>query len=107
MGAFLDKMHGLSAAEDFFRLLEVPYDQSVLNVSRLHILKRFQEYMRQKDVSSLSEEAVHDACRACLRQAYDDFLSSNGVKEKVFKVFKELDAPSSTFLPLSALKRDT
>ena len=34
------KLEALSSAEDFFLLLDIPFDPEVLRVARLHILRR-------------------------------------------------------------------
>ena len=39
------RLKGLSSAEDFFATLGVAYDERVLRVARLHILKRMGEYL--------------------------------------------------------------
>lgn len=103
MSTILDKLQGLSAAEEFFTALEVPFEQAVLNVSRLHILKRFNENMARANVADMAESAQFEACRQCLGAAYADFLTSSGVKEKMFKVFKD-QAPSSGFVSIDSLK---
>ncbi|HEY0200457.1 MAG TPA: nitrogenase-stabilizing/protective protein NifW, partial [Burkholderiaceae bacterium] len=46
MEDFLQRLKALSSAEDFLQFFGVPYDQKVVNVSRLHILKRFFQYIR-------------------------------------------------------------
>jgi len=41
MENFIQQVKALSSAEDFLQFFGVPFEQSVVNVSRLHILKRF------------------------------------------------------------------
>ncbi|WP_096704263.1 nitrogenase-stabilizing/protective protein NifW [Magnetospirillum sp. 15-1] len=83
----LDTLATLSAAEQFFETLRVPFDPSVVNVSRLHILKRFKEVLRSTDLDGLREYEVEAVCRAALIEAYEDFAEGRGTK--TFKVFKD------------------
>ncbi|MEW5791724.1 MAG: nitrogenase stabilizing/protective protein NifW [Pseudomonadota bacterium] len=84
----LDK---LSAAEEFFDFFAIPYDQSVVNVNRLHILKRFHDYLRREsDLEELDDSALRARYRTLLERAYQDFVASNAVTEKVFKVFHQV-----------------
>jgi nitrogenase-stabilizing/protective protein len=85
----LDQLRSLSAAEDFFRALEVPYDAAVLNVARLHILKRMGQYLRQDEVDEENEEIARAQCRQHLEQAYQDFVRSSPLEERVFKVHQD------------------
>lgn len=102
----LERLRGLSAAEDFFMALEVPFDQKVVSVNRLHILKRFQHYMTEAGVRDAEPERQLRLCRDCLVQAYDDFLIGDARTYKVFRVFQQDDQPASPpFVPLSALTR--
>ncbi|MBF0323735.1 MAG: nitrogenase-stabilizing/protective protein NifW [Alphaproteobacteria bacterium] len=103
MSTILNKLQGLSAAEEFFAALDVPFEQAVLNVSRLHILKRFNENMARAKVAEMVESDQFEACQTCLASAYSDFLTSSGVKEKMFKVFKD-QAPSTGFVSIDQLK---
>ena len=48
MSGLMDRMRGLSAAEEFFAMLQVPYDPAVLQVARLHILRRMGQYLSRK-----------------------------------------------------------
>lgn len=104
MSGIIEQLRGLSTAEDFFTVLEVPFDQGIVNVSRLHILKRFQQYMRQDKVADLPEETRKAACAACLKRAHDDFVASTGVEEKVFKVFQDQQPTAPAFVSLDTLK---
>jgi len=48
MNTLVQRLSKLSSAEDFLDFFGLPYEEAVLNVSRLHILKRFFQYMRQE-----------------------------------------------------------
>jgi nitrogenase-stabilizing/protective protein len=101
---FANKLKDLSAAEDFLAFFAVPHDKEVVNVSRLHILKRFYQYIRQaKDLPDESDEKAMYACyRNWLIKAYGDFVSSTPAQEKVFKVFQE--ATGEKTVTLQSLK---
>ena len=90
MSQLLDAMQKFSAAEEFFDFLGVDYVPQVVQVNRLHILKRFQQYIGRDPIpEGLSEAAEREAYQAKLQQAYQDFVESNSVAEKVFKVFQD------------------
>lgn len=92
MSMLLKRLNDLSAAEEFFDFFAVPYEPSVVHVNRLHILKRFHQYLRttpglwEKDA-----EQQWNTCRQQLLRAYDDFVRSSPAREKVFKVFQDQD----------------
>ncbi|BEV07504.1 nitrogenase-stabilizing/protective protein NifW [Methylophilus sp. DW102] len=97
MSALLSRMQTFSAAEEFFEFLGVAYDPQVVHVNRLHILKRFQQYLAREQVDSSQPESVQLAAyQRLLQTAYEDFVHSNAATEKVFKVFQEADG-SKTF----------
>ncbi len=107
--AGLEKLH---SAEDFFSYLKVDFDPAVVRVARLHILKRMGKYLAEKDFNGASEEAVFAGARGTLLLAYQDFVSSRPIDERVFKVLQEHDpqrpAPgagdgSKAFFPLESL----
>lgn len=100
----LDELRQLSAAEDFFRVLDVPYDPQVLNVARLHILRRMGTYLNGADIERGGDDAACRAlCRAQLQRAYDDFTRSTPITERVFKVHRDAIRPSGAFVSLSEL----
>ncbi len=83
----------LSAAEEFFEYLAVPYDKHVVNVNRLHILKRFRQYLATAlDDASADGEDLHALCASLLERAHGDFVCSNARIEKVFRVFQDQTA---------------
>lgn len=95
MSEMIQQLKQFSAAEEFLNYFGIPYDESVVNVNRLHILKRFYQYMRQeKGLGALDEVAMFKQYRALLMRAYEDFVHSNAAQEKVFKVFQDAEAKS-------------
>lgn len=101
----LDRLKGLSAAEDFFSLLNVKCDRHVLDVCRLHILKRMGQYLKEEDFDDLPDRVIAARARAMLQRAYDDFEASSPLKQRVFKVLKDNDpsrpvSPGTAFVAL-------
>lgn len=93
----------LSSAEDFLNFFGVPHEQSVVHVSRLHILKRFYQYIRQApNLPGDNEQALYAVYRELLVRAYSDFVRSTPAQEKVFKVFQ--DANGEQHVSLQSLK---
>ena len=100
----LDELRSLSTAEDFFRCLDLPFDPAVLNVARLHILRRMGQYLRETDLSGLDDASARLRCRGTLAKAYDDFQVSTPLQQRVFKVLEDAVKPrTKAFVPLSDL----
>ena len=106
----LTKLNAASAAEEFFDILGVGYDPKVVNVARLHILRRMGEYLATEDLDDLSDAEVGARCKAVLERAYEDFVKSSPIDERVFKVHKEAVQPPAepeapaNFVSLDSLK---
>lgn len=87
-----DAMEELSSAEDFLQFFEVEYDPSVVHVNRLHIMQRFHDYLSDSGEVMANyegnDEAMAAGYRSLLERAYQDFVDSDALTEKVFKVFK-------------------
>jgi nitrogenase-stabilizing/protective protein len=84
------RLMSLSTAEQFLEFFGVPFEQAVVNVSRLHILKRFYQYLhRESDLDQLDEVALFARYRSLLGTAYEDFVRSTPAQEKVFKVHQD------------------
>lgn len=96
MNAMIEQLTKFSAAEEFLDYFGIEYEQSVVNVYRLHILKRFYQYLRQETLGDLNEVSLFQKYRSLLMRAYEDFVHSTAAKEKVFKVFQDADAKSFT-----------
>lgn len=96
----LETLANLSSAEQFFETLGVPYEEGVINSSRLHILKRFRDLIATTDIEGLDEDDTTAVCRAALIQAHDDFAEGRG--PKTFKVFRDAQPG---FVPLAEIRR--
>ena len=90
----------LESAEDFLAFFGVAYDPAVVQVNRLHILQRFHRYLGKYPETRLPNQSEY---RASLAQAYDDFVRSDALTEKVFRVLQR--ASGITTIPLSAIGR--
>jgi nitrogenase-stabilizing/protective protein len=97
----LKRLKGLSSAEDFFATLGVRYDPAVLQVARLHILKRMGDYLQSDDLEGLPDRVAAARAQAKLRRAYSDFESSSPLAQRVFRVLKDHD-PARPVPPKSA-----
>ena len=104
MSQLIERMRRLSAAEEFFDLLGVAYDPKVLQVARLHVLRRMNQYLANAALDAMTEDAAEEACRAALARAYLDFVTSTPIEERLFKVHQDAVAGArGNFLPFSAI----
>lgn len=94
----LARLKQCSSAEDFFAELKVKFDPKVLGPARLHILKRMGQYLATEDFEDVPDRVIAARCRTFLERAYEDFVTSNPLKERVFKVLKDHD-PSRPVKP--------
>ncbi|HJV69196.1 nitrogenase stabilizing/protective protein NifW [Ideonella sp.] len=103
MNSLTDRLKALSSAEDFLVFFGVAYDEPVVQVNRLHILKRFYQYLHKSEgLAGLEEVELFRRYREMLAQAYQDFVQSTPAKEKVFKVFQ--DANGTQHVKLASLR---
>lgn len=84
----LTQFNQLKDAEDYFEFFGLTYDPNVVNVNRLHILRKFAQLVQDEDKSQ-SEEKKLNAYRRALQTSYDLFLTSSSVEQKLFKVFQD------------------
>lgn len=96
------EMKELSSAEDFLRYFNIEYDQHVVQVNRLHIMQRFHDYLEGAEHIPDDEQARRAVYASLMRGAYDDFVKSDALTEKVFKVF-HMHEPQQTFVPLDQI----
>ncbi|WP_017716677.1 nitrogenase-stabilizing/protective protein NifW [Kamptonema formosum] len=81
-------------AEEYFEFFGLPYDQQFVNVNRLHILKKFSQFIDEinSNTPEASESEKLSLYQQALQQAYELFQSSTPVEQKLFKVFNEKPA---------------
>lgn len=98
-----EDLEELSSAEDFLNYFGVEYDPSVVHVNRLHILQRYNEYLTKgAEAMPEDEDAQRAVYKTLLQRAYQDFVVSDALTEKVFKVF-HMHEPQETFVSVDAL----
>ncbi|MEJ2060558.1 MAG: nitrogenase-stabilizing/protective protein NifW [Gammaproteobacteria bacterium] len=98
-----EELEELSSAEDFLQYFDIEYEPAVVHVNRLHILQRFHDYLNQSEtLLPEAEEARRGVYRRLLQRAYQDFVESSALEEKVFKVF-HMHEPQETFVSLESL----
>ena len=103
MDSLTQRLKALSSAEDFMVFFAVPYEERVVQVNRLHILKRFYQYLHTSEgLAGLDDIELFRRYRELLTQAYADFVHSNAATEKVFKVFQ--DAGGQKVVAVSSLR---
>ncbi len=103
MSNFERNLEELESAEDFLNFFAVTFDQNVVQVNRLHILQRFHDYLAQaEDAMPENEVAQLEIYKRLLQRAYQDFVVSDALTEKVFKVFNRQSAQEA-FIPIDSI----
>lgn len=101
-----DALDELSSAEDFLDYFGIPYDARTVQVNRLHIMQRYHDYLSMSEEALEqhlgNEEALKLVYRTLLSRAYQDFVESDALTEKVFRVF-HIHEPQTTFVPMESL----
>ncbi|WP_026731062.1 nitrogenase-stabilizing/protective protein NifW [Fischerella sp. PCC 9605] len=85
------KFQKLTQAEEYFEFFQLPYEQKIVSINRLHILKKFSQYIQEIDENYTvlsAEDRLNKYCEA-LEKAYQVFLESTPQEQKLFKVFKQ------------------
>jgi nitrogenase-stabilizing/protective protein len=86
----IEEFKKLTDAEEYFKFFELEYDPKLVNVNRLHILKKFSQFISEIDSNSeLTNEEKLNQYSLALQQAYQTFLESSPQEQKLFKVFKD------------------
>jgi nitrogenase-stabilizing/protective protein len=99
-----DALDELASAEEFLDYFAVRYDPAVVQVNRLHILQRFHDYIERQTRRAGCARLAAETYRALLERAYEDFVASDALTEKVFRVFR-MHEPKTAYVPLSDVGR--
>ncbi len=100
MSALEQKLEELDSAEEFLNFFDIAFDPQVVQVNRLHILQRFHDYLAKAEDSMPEDEpAQRQIYHSLLQKAYEDFVVSDALTEKVFKVFHDQGA-GEVFVPV-------
>jgi nitrogenase-stabilizing/protective protein len=92
----------LVSAEDFLEYFGIEFVPAIVQVNRLHILQRYHDYLGRAGTLPEVEAARRVVYETLLRQAYQDFVKSDALTEKVFKVF-HMHEPQTKFVPISSI----
>jgi nitrogenase-stabilizing/protective protein len=99
----IEEFKKLTDAEEYFKFFELDYDPKLVNVNRLHILKKFSQFISEIDSNSeLTNEEKLNQYSLALQQAYQTFLESSPQEQKLFKVFKDKPKNVITLTELSS-----
>lgn len=96
------EMDELSSAEDFLEYFGIDFEPSVVQVNRLHILQRFHDYLDGIGILPGDPDEKRALYAGLLNSAYSDFVQSDALTEKVFKVF-HMHEPVTVEIPLQDL----
>ena len=96
-----DDMEDLVSAEDFMNYFDLPYDATIVNVYRLHILQRYHDLIAKSELSD-DQLLRRDQYRSLLLRAYEDFVHSDAKTEKALKIYKNI-GPQQTFVPMDEI----
>ena len=115
MNTLREEIAELTMAEEFLGFFQIPYEQSIVDRCRLHILQRAHDYLATApdaegpDADEGPDAQLRERMRAMLEQAYLDFTASDPLKERVFKVLRDArSVPGGArpaFVPLDAVIR--
>jgi nitrogenase-stabilizing/protective protein len=94
----------LSSAEDFLDYFGIQYDPAIVHINRLHILQRFHDYLDGVDEMPDDPAARRRLYADLLAGAYQDFVASDALTEKVFRVF-HMHEPSTVTVSLADVTR--
>jgi nitrogenase-stabilizing/protective protein len=91
MSKTLADFQQLVDAEDYFKFFDLTYNPQVVNVNRLHILQKFSQLVKEIDANWTGENQEEKLAlyQVALHNAYELFLTSTSLDEKLFKVFNQ------------------
>ncbi|MBK1726498.1 nitrogenase-stabilizing/protective protein NifW [Halorhodospira neutriphila] len=98
------ELEELDSAEAFMEWFGVDYDPHTVSVYRLHILKRFHDYI-QAEAPPQEPEAALARAAALLRQAHDDFVGSDARTQAALRVYQQPPGGGQAAIPVAQIQR--
>jgi len=91
MTGTLADLKKLTDAEEYLSFFDIPFDETFVNINRLHILKQFSLLLSEVDkvFPDITETEKLEKYQEALTEAYEVFLSKSPLETKLFKVFQE------------------
>jgi nitrogenase-stabilizing/protective protein len=91
MTGTLADLRKLTDAEEYLTFFGIPYDETFVNVNRLHILKQFALLLKEVDEAfpDITETEKLEKYKEALTEAYEVFFSKSPLETKLFKVFQD------------------
>jgi Nitrogen fixation protein NifW len=102
----LDTMRRLGSAEEILAYFRIPFDQRVVDVYRMRILKEANSFLNGLGPDGTDEDELYARFRAFLNGVYQDSAERNGAGPPAAGVGRADAAalrPSSAFVPLDAV----
>ena len=94
-------------AEEYFAVLDVPYDPRLVSVNRLHILRHFAGQLAElrlppaAPAASGSPDRLLGSYRDALIRSYQAFTTATALDHRLFKVLR--DRAPRAFVPAAAI----
>lgn len=100
-----EELEDMISAEEFLDYFDIEYDPTVIQVNRLHIMQRYHDYLEKAGGTldnAEDDQALRTIYCSLLQRAYQDFVESDALTEKVFKVFR-MNEPQTAFVSVDQL----
>ncbi len=97
---WLQDLAEMESAEDFLAYFDIAYDPSVVQVNRLHILKRFHQLLEA--ARARNELLTRERYAELLERAYQDFVAHSALELRVMQVHRR--AAGIATLPLQSIR---
>jgi hypothetical protein len=103
----LDTLRRLSSAEDLLSYFRIPFDQRVLDIHRMRILKQANGFLNGLPVNGAGDDELYELFRAFLYDSYQVFAERSeeaALPPEEGRLPKAAALrPSSAFVPLDAV----
>lgn len=107
MSETLDTLRRLGSAEEILAYFRIPFDQRVVDVYRMRILKEANGFLNRLGPNGFDEDELYARFRAFLHGVYKDSADQNGAGPPPAADVGRTGAaplrPSSAFVPLDAV----